>query len=63
MIDPLFESFSIQNGITATKKNEAMFENLKDNGVTFANQNELYKYILIFYNVNLKKLHEKHSQK
>ena len=41
-----------------------MFENLKDNGVTFANQNEITKYILIFYNNSLKKLQsEKHSQK
>ena len=63
LIDPLFESFSTQNGITATKENEAMFENLKDNGVTFANQNELYKYILIFRNANLKKSYEKHFQK
>lgn len=64
LIDPLFETFVTENNIKANKGNEAMFENLKDNGVTFANQNEITKYILIFYNNSLKKLQsEKHSQK
>ena len=64
LIDPLFETFVTENNIKANKGNEAMFENLKDNGVTFANQNEITKYILIFYNYSLKKLQsKKHSQK
>ena len=64
LIDPLFETFVTENNIKANKGNEAMFENLKDNGVPFANQNEITKYILIFYNYSLKKLQsEKHSQK
>lgn len=64
LIDPLFEMYVTENNIKANKGNEAMFENLKDNGVTFANQNEITKYILIFYNNSLKKLqNEKHSQK
>ena len=64
LIDPLFEMYVTENNIKANKGNEAMFENLKDNGVTFANQNEITKYILIFYNNSLKKLQsEKHSQK
>lgn len=64
LIDPLFEMYVTENNIKATKENQAMLENLKDNGVTFANQNEITKYILIFYNNSLKKLQsEKHSQK
>ena len=64
LIDTLFETFVTENNIKANKGNEAMFENLKDNGVTFANQNEITKYILIFYNNSLKKLQsKKHSQK
>ena len=64
LIDPLFEKYINDNNITANNSNEAMFENLKDNGVTFANQQELYKYILIFYNDSVQKLqNKKHSQK
>lgn len=64
LIDPLFEMAVTQNDIQSTNQNETLFENLKENGITFANQNELYKYILIFYKANLKRLQEeKHSQK
>ena len=64
LIDPLFEMVVTENDIKANKENEAMFENLKDNGVTYANQNELYKYLLIFFEVTSKKLKnaKKHSK-
>lgn len=63
IIDPLFETFVTENNIKPTKVNEALFENLKDNGVTSSNQNELYKYFLIFYQSNAKKLqNETHSK-
>lgn len=65
LIDPLFETFVTENNIKANKGNEAMFENLKDNGITYANQNELYKYLLIFLEVNSKRIQneKKHSKK
>ena len=49
LIDPLFEMYVNENNVKHKKTTEAMFENLKDNGVTFVNQNDIYKYILIFY--------------
>lgn len=65
LIDPLFEMVVAENDIKANKGNEAMFENLKDNGITYANQNELYKYLLIFLEVNSKRIQneKKHSKK
>ena len=55
LIDPLFEEFVNKYNIIPTHDNASMFENLKHNGVIFANQNEIYKYLLIFYNAELKK--------
>ncbi len=48
LIDPLFDDFVKENNITKQTGNNGMFENLKNNGVIFANQNEIYKYLLIF---------------
>lgn len=61
LIDPLFEEFVNRHDIKSTHDNASMFENLKNNGVIFANQNELYKYLLIFYKESLKM--QKNSQK
>ena len=59
LIDPLFEMVATKNNIKPTVESEALFENLKENGITFANQNELYKYILLFYKNSLKRQIEK----
>ncbi len=50
LIDPLFENVVGEQKIH--EKNSAMFENLKNNGVIFANQNELSKYLMFFHNNN-----------
>lgn len=54
LIDPLFDDFIQEYNLNQTNINDGMIENLKNNGVIFANQNEIYKYILIF-NQTLKK--------
>ena len=60
LIDPLFEEFVNRHNIKM-KDDNAMFENLIHNGVILANQKELYKYLLIFYNESLKE--QKTNQK
>lgn len=60
LIDPLFEELVNRNNIKI-KYDNAMFENLMHNGVISANQNELYNYLLIFYNEGIKK--QKNKQK
>ena len=59
LIDPLFEHFIDEHEITYTKDNMSMIENLKNNGIIFANQNELYKYLVVFY----QEFHNRHKIK
>lgn len=58
LIDPLFEMVSDDLDISESK-DYAMFENLKNNGLTFANKQELYKYLILFYNSYLNQKQKK----